>query len=70
VRPEAQGHGVGKRLLLDGLHWLRDLRTGEIAVNTQLGNDAALGLYRRVGFREDPAGLSVLSTALLVPPRA
>ena len=66
--PEAQGHGVGRRLLLDGLHWLRGQRAGEIAVNTQLGNDAALALYRRVGFRDDPAGLSVLSTALTVAP--
>jgi ribosomal protein S18 acetylase RimI-like enzyme len=70
VRPEAQGHGIGRRLLLDGLHWLRDLKAGEIAVNTQLGNDAALALYRRVGFRDDPAGLSVLSAALPVPPGA
>ena len=70
VLPEAQGHGVGKRLLLDGLHWLRALRAGEIAVNTQLGNDAALALYRHVGFRDDPAGLSVLSTALPAPPGA
>jgi ribosomal protein S18 acetylase RimI-like enzyme len=68
VLPEAQGRGVGKRLLLDGLHWLRTLRAAEIAVNTQLGNDAALALYRRVGFRDDPAGLSVLSAALPAPP--
>jgi len=64
VLPEAQGHGLGNRLLLDGLHWLRKLRAGDIAVNTQLGNDAALALYRRVGFREDPAGLSVLCAEL------
>jgi ribosomal protein S18 acetylase RimI-like enzyme len=70
VLPEAQGHGVGKRLLLDGLHWLRALKAGEIAVNTQLGNDAALVLYRRVGFRDDPAGLSVLSVTLPASPGA
>lgn len=67
VLPEAQGHGVGKRLLLDGLHWLRGLSAGQIAVNTQLGNDAALALYHQVGFRDDPAGLSVLSARLPVP---
>jgi ribosomal protein S18 acetylase RimI-like enzyme len=70
VLPQAQGNGFGKRLLLDGLYWLRSLSGGEIAVNTQLGNEAALGLYRRVGFRDEPAGLSVLSTALPVPPGA
>jgi GNAT superfamily N-acetyltransferase len=64
VLPEAQGQGIGKRLLLDGAHWLRDLNTREIAVNTQFGNDTALALYRKVGFKDDPAGLSVLSAGL------
>ena len=67
VMPEAQGHGLGKRLLLDGLHWLRGLNAHRIVVNTQIGNDAALGLYQQVGFREDPAGLSVLSAPLYAP---
>ena len=64
VLPEAQGHGVGKRLLLDGVHWLRGLGVREIAVNTQIGNETALALYRKVGFRDDPNGLSVLSAQL------
>jgi ribosomal protein S18 acetylase RimI-like enzyme len=64
VLPEAQGHGIGKRLLLDGLHWLRGLHAYHIVVNTQFGNEPALALYRQVGFRDDPAGLSVLSAGL------
>ncbi|MGH9106291.1 MAG: GNAT family N-acetyltransferase [Acidimicrobiales bacterium] len=64
VRPEAQGRGLGKRLLLDGLHWLRGAGACQIAVNTQKGNEAALALYRNVGFRDEPAGLNVLSTGL------
>ena len=64
VAPEAQGRGVGKRLLLDGLAWLRDAGAYQVAVNTQIGNDAALHLYLSVGFREDPRGLSVLSADL------
>lgn len=67
VLPEAQGHGTGKRLLLDGLHWLRGLNANHIVVNTQVGNEAALALYRNVGFQDDPAGLSVLSAALSQP---
>jgi GNAT superfamily N-acetyltransferase len=67
VAPHAQGHGIGRRLLLDGLIWLRGLATYEIAVNTQEGNGAALALYRGIGFRDDPAGLCVLSAELGVP---
>jgi GNAT superfamily N-acetyltransferase len=64
VAPSEQGHGLGRLLLLDGLHWLRDVGTQQIAVNTQQGNEAALALYRQVGFREDPAGLCVLWAGL------
>lgn len=64
VAPEAQGRGVGKRLLLDGLAWLCDAGALQVAVNTQIGNDAALHLYLSVGFREDPRGLCVLSADL------
>jgi len=65
VAPASQGHGTGKRLLLDGLYWLRRVGTLRVAVNTQIGNDAALALYRSVGFRDDPKGLCVLTTSLL-----
>ena len=64
VAPEVQGRGIGKALLLDGLSWLRAEGAQEIAVNTQVGNDPALALYRQVGFRDDPAGLAVLSARL------
>lgn len=67
VAPEAQGHGLGKRLLLDGVHWLCGLGVREVAVNTQEGNGAALALYRSAGFRDDPVGLAVL-VAPLAPP--
>lgn len=60
VAPEAQRRGLGQRLLLDGLHWLGAVGAGEVAVNTQMGNEAALNLYRKTGFRDDGAGLAVL----------
>jgi ribosomal protein S18 acetylase RimI-like enzyme len=61
VLPESQGRGLGTRLLVDGLDWLRREGTYEVAVNTQKGNSAALALYHKVGFRDDPSGLCVLS---------
>lgn len=65
VSPGAQGHGIGKRLLLDGLYWMRSLGVQEVAVNTQVGNATALSLYRRAGFQDDAAGLCVLSAELV-----
>jgi GNAT superfamily N-acetyltransferase len=64
VLPKEQGQGTGKRLLLDGLYWLRAVGAHEVAVNTQMGNDAALGLYHQVGFEDDIDGLSVLTAGL------
>ena len=64
VAPEVQRRGVGTALVVDGLRWLRRRRAREALVNTQLGNDAALQLYERLGFRRQPSGLSVLETDL------
>jgi ribosomal protein S18 acetylase RimI-like enzyme len=64
VSPTHQRRGTGRRLLLDGLHWMRRRGVVRAVVNTQVGNDAALTLYTRVGFRQEPAGLSVLSAGL------
>jgi ribosomal protein S18 acetylase RimI-like enzyme len=64
VDPDYQRSGTGRRLLLDGLHWLRRHRVNRALVNTQVGNERALALYQATGFREEPVGLSVLSTGL------
>ena len=64
VNPAHQRTGTGRRLLLDGLDWMRRRGVVRAVVNTQVGNNAALTLYTRVGFREEPTGLSVLSAGL------
>lgn len=64
VRPDAQGTGTGRRLLLDGLHWMRRHGAARAVVNTQSDNQAALSLYHSVGFEPEPIGLSVLSAGL------
>jgi ribosomal protein S18 acetylase RimI-like enzyme len=62
--PEFQRSGTGRRLLLDGLIWMRRRRVTRAVVNTQVGNQAALSLYLQMGFEEEPVGLSVLSAGL------
>lgn len=59
VRPQDQGQGLGRRLALDGLHWLRRRRARRAVVNTQTGNDVALSFYRHLGFRFAPSDLVV-----------
>lgn len=64
VDPGYQRAGTGRRLLLDGLTWMRRRGAHRAVVNTQVGNQAALALYRQIGFAEEPVGLSVLSAGL------
>lgn len=68
VDPEHQRHGLGRALAVDALRWLRRWRVEQAVVNTQTGNQAALALYESLGFRQEPAGLSVLSTMLVKDP--
>lgn len=64
VDPEMHGRGLGRRLLLDGLHWMAGRGVTNAWVNTQPDNEPALSLYRSVGFRVEPCGLAVLSAGL------
>lgn len=64
VSPAHRREGFGRRLLLDGLHWMRRHGVRSAVVNTQLDNTVALTLYTDVGFRPEPTGLSVLTTDL------
>jgi ribosomal protein S18 acetylase RimI-like enzyme len=64
VAPAAQGLGTGRRLLLDGLHWMRRRGVSRAVVNTQVDNEAAIRLYQSTGFRMEPTGLSVLSAGI------
>jgi ribosomal protein S18 acetylase RimI-like enzyme len=64
VDPGAQRQGIGRRLLLDGMHWMAKRGARGAVVNTQVGNEAALALYLDVGFTEQSSGLSVLAAGL------
>jgi ribosomal protein S18 acetylase RimI-like enzyme len=64
VDPSVSGHGIGRSLIGDALGWMRRRGVTRAYVNTQVGNDTALNLYRRCGFRELPVGLRILARAL------
>lgn len=64
VDPTLRRAGIGTRLMLDGLHWMRRHGVRRAVVNTQVENEAALALYRGLGFVDEPVGLSVLSAGL------
>lgn len=64
VHPAHQGKGIGRHLVLDALHWMRNRGVERTVVNTQPDNDAALALYSRLGFAAQPIGLDVLARAL------
>jgi ribosomal protein S18 acetylase RimI-like enzyme len=64
VDPAHQHEGRGLALVADALRWMRHRGAARAVVNTQLGNEAALALYARAGFRVQPAGLAVLRRAI------
>lgn len=68
VHPDRQGAGLGSALVLDGLWWLRRWRVQEALVNTQIGNDRAIALYERLGFRRRADGLAVLHLGIASHP--
>jgi len=64
VDPEAQGRGIGTALALDGLRWMQARGAASVLVNTQVDNERALRLYRRLGFRLLDERLAVLGRDL------
>ncbi|MGH3425617.1 MAG: mycothiol synthase [Nocardioidaceae bacterium] len=53
VDPSEQGHGLGKALLLAGLHHLAARDLPRAILYTESDNPAAIGLYTRLGFTHD-----------------
>jgi len=64
VAPSQRRAGLGTALVVDGLRWMRRWKVRRAVVNTQMGNDAALALYLRLGFEPEPSDLAVLHADL------
>lgn len=52
VAPEARRHGLGRRLVEDGLARVRDEGARTCYLEVRPGNEPAVALYRRLGFRQ------------------
>jgi ribosomal protein S18 acetylase RimI-like enzyme len=64
VHPDVRGRGWGRAVVADGLGWLSRHGAARTLVNTQLHNEAALGLYQSLGFRRLSVGLCVMGLGL------
>lgn len=54
VHPGHLGHGIGKAMLQDLLHWAQsDPRVAKVELNVRAGNLRAQALYRRFGFVDE-----------------
>ncbi|MEM8621293.1 MAG: GNAT family N-acetyltransferase [Actinomycetota bacterium] len=62
VDPDARRRGIARALVIDALRWAR--RNRQMLVNTSVDNEAAIGLYRSLGFERDDITLSVLELDL------
>jgi len=52
VDPESQGQGIGKEVTLAGLHFMQDQGIFSAMLYVDAANEAALTLYRSLGFTE------------------
>jgi ribosomal-protein-alanine N-acetyltransferase len=52
VRPDVQGQGVGRALVVDLIRRLEPHGITHLTVNTQSDNRTSLALYQRLGFKE------------------
>jgi mycothiol synthase len=51
--PSAQGHGLGKTLLMAGLEYLRGAGAATVILYTEQENESAVRLYEKTGFTVD-----------------
>jgi ribosomal-protein-alanine N-acetyltransferase len=64
VHPDARRTGVASRLIMAAVEWSFRRGCTNTVVNTETNNDAALGLYRSIGFSDMDHGLTVLEREL------
>lgn len=53
VLPEFRGRGIGEHLTRESLAWSRGVGIRKVRLGVFASNAAAIGLYRKLGFREE-----------------
>jgi [ribosomal protein S18]-alanine N-acetyltransferase len=57
IHPHFQGHGIGRQMVVDAIHYAWEIGAGGLALNTQASNMISRRLYEGLGFR--PTGQTV-----------
>ena len=68
VIPAERGHGLGTALLLKAMHGFRQVGLGRAALEVTAQNEAALRLYRRLGFRRRRTLYKAVDPFAALPP--
>ena len=68
VDPSNHRCGIGSALVIDAIRWCRRRGVQRLVVNTQVGNEPALELYRRMGFAESTSRLYTMEYRTPAPP--
>jgi len=64
VDPSRQRCGLGRTLVIDAMEWMLRRNAGRVLVNTAADNQAAISLYRSVGFETRPERLVILELSI------
>lgn len=64
VHPRWQGQGIGRQLLLEGMHYLQRAGVSRMSLNTQVENTRAVRLYESLHFRRFGRLIPVLEREL------
>ncbi len=60
THPNYRGRGIGRQLVIDAIHFARDLAAPGLALNTQASNRVSRNLYESLGFRQTGHALAVM----------
>lgn len=64
VRQDRQGQGLGRQIVLEGVHWLEEAGASTIGLETMPRTIENIGFYSRLGFRPGPLTITLQGDAI------